>query len=129
MYRDTVVVVEDNDNSRKLVCDLLRHIGFRAVEATSAGDGVRQVRALRPAAVVMDLWLPDYSGFQALQEIRGDDATRDTPILAVTAAAMPEERRRMDAAGFDACLTKPIDVLEFMATVRGLVERFREREG
>jgi CheY-like chemotaxis protein len=83
-----------------------------------------------PALIVMDVQLPVLDGIGALQEIRDDPATRAIPVLAVTASAMPHDRVKIGAAGFDGYQRKPIDVLAFLATVRDLLgARSRDRTG
>jgi two-component system cell cycle response regulator DivK len=122
MTASTIVIIEDNDAGRKLERDLLQHSGFRTYEASNGTDGVRLVRRHRPAAVILDLWLPDRTGLQILAELRADPATRGIPVIAVTALAMETDRQRIAAAGFDAYLSKPIRVLEFIDTVRRIIE-------
>lgn len=121
MTHDLILVVEDDVKSRKLVHDLLEHAGYRIAEAAAGDDGVRLAKELRPALIVMDIQLPRLDGIAALQQIRADATTRSIPVLAVTASAMPGERVKIGAAGFDGYQRKPIDVHEFVGAVRALL--------
>lgn len=121
MTHDLILVVEDDVKSRKLVHDLLEHAGYRIAEAAAGDDGVRLAKELRPALIVMDIQLPRLDGIAALHQIRADATTRSIPVLAVTASAMPGERVKIGAAGFDGYQRKPIDVHEFVGAVRALL--------
>ena len=119
----TILVVEDDPRSRRLVHDLLEHAGHAIIEAASGEEAVRLARELLPALIVMDVRLPGIDGIEALRQLRGTDACRAIPVIAVTASAMPGDRAAITAAGFDACEEKPIDVHRLLATVRTLLAK------
>ncbi|MBY0280169.1 response regulator [Candidatus Binatia bacterium] len=121
MQRRLILVVEDDPRSRRLVHDLLEHAGYDIAEAASGEEGVRLARELSPALVILDFRLPGMDGITALGELRSIDRCRAIPVIAVTASAMPGDRARITAAGFDACEEKPIDVGRLVATVRRLL--------
>lgn len=121
MPAELILVVEDDPRSRRLVHDLLEHAGYAIAQAGSGEEGVRLARELSPALVVMDFRLPGMDGIEALRELRAHDACRAIPVIAVTASAMPGDRARITAAGFDACEEKPIDVHRLVKTVRRLL--------
>ena len=73
----------------------------------------------------MDIQLPGMSGLEALQHLRADPATREIPVMAVTASAMTHDRPRIMAAGFDGYQTKPINVKDFLEAVRAVLARPR----
>jgi two-component system cell cycle response regulator DivK len=108
-----VLIVEDNPRNLKLVRDVLEHVGYRTLEATTADDGLALAREHRPDIVLMDVQLPGIDGVQALGRLRADPATRAIPVVAVTAFAMKDDSARFVAAGFDGYLEKPISVREF----------------
>jgi two-component system, cell cycle response regulator DivK len=110
---NVVLIVEDNPRNLKLVRDLLEHLGYRTLEATTAEDGLALAREHRPDLVLMDVQLPGVDGVEALVRLRADPATSGIPVVAVTAFAMKEDRVRFVAAGFDGYLEKPISVREF----------------
>jgi two-component system cell cycle response regulator DivK len=116
-----ILVVEDDARSRKLVRDLLEHAGYRVIEATTGDAAVRLAKEMLPALIVMDVRLPGLDGIAALQQIRADTAIGAVPVLAVTASAMPRDRSKIGAAGFDGYHEKPIDVHRFLVAVRELL--------
>ena len=71
-----------------------------------------------PDLVLMDIQLPDFDGVEALRRLRADERTAGTRVVALTAQAMEGDRERFLAAGFDGYLSKPVDIAEFVATVR-----------
>ena len=113
----TILIVEDNDKNLKLVRDVLQFKGYQTLEATTAGEGLRLARERLPALVLMDIQLPDFDGITALARLREDPITRKIPVIAVSASAMPDDQQRIVASGFDAYVTKPIDVKSFLQTV------------
>ena len=123
MANELILIVEDNEKNRKLVRDLLRVKGYATIEAETGEDGVRLAAERRPALVLMDIQLPGINGITALGRLRSDPATRDIPVMAVTASAMTHDRQKIMAAGFDGYQTKPINVKEFLAAVRDLLDR------
>lgn len=121
-----VLIVEDNEKNRKLARDVLQFRGYAVAEADNAEDGLRLARERAPALILMDFHLPGMNGIQALQALRADEATRRIPVIAVTASAMAEDRKRIVAAGFDALQTKPIHVKDFLQTVDEVLARHAE---
>jgi len=120
---ERVLVVEDNEKSMKLFRDVLQATGYRTLEARTAEDGVELAAVHLPALVLMDVQLPGITGIEGLARLRRDERTAAIPVLALTAQAMHGDRERFLAAGFDAYLSKPVDVLELLRTVRELLER------
>jgi two-component system cell cycle response regulator DivK len=121
MPGELILLVEDNDNNRLLVRDVLQASGYRVVEATSAEDGLRMAAEQRPALILMDIQLPGMNGIEALQRLRADPGTRAIPVIAVTASAMTQDRRQIMAAGFDGYQPKPISVKGFLQAVREML--------
>jgi two-component system cell cycle response regulator DivK len=123
MANELILIVEDNEKNRKLVRDVLTFKGYRLAEAETGEDGVRLAKALRPDLVLMDIQLPGISGIAALGQIRDDPAIRDTPVIAVTASAMTQDRQKIMAAGFNGYQSKPINVKDFLAAVRAMLDQ------
>jgi len=121
MPGELILLVEDNDNNRLLIRDVLQASGYRLVEAENAEDGLRLAAEQRPALILMDIQLPGMNGIEALQRLRGDPATRAIPVIAVTASAMTQDRRQIMAAGFDGYQPKPISVKGFLQAVREIL--------
>jgi two-component system, cell cycle response regulator DivK len=118
----TVLVVEDNEKNMKLFRDILEARGYRALEAATGGQAVELALEHAPDLVLMDIQLPDFDGVEALGRIRADERVGSLPVLALTAQAMDGDRERFLAAGFDGYLSKPVDVADFVATVRHFCE-------
>ena len=121
MPDELILVVEDNDNNRLLIRDVLQASGYRVIESETAEDGVRMAAEQRPALVLMDIQLPGMSGIEALERLRADPVTRAIPVVAVTASAMTQDRRQIMAAGFDGYQSKPISVKGFLQTIREIL--------
>ncbi len=117
-----VLIVEDNDKNLKLVRDVLRVKGYETIEATTGEDGLVLAASRKPDLVLMDIQLPGISGIDALIALRADPATAAIPVIAVTASVMQQDRKLIMEAGFDAYLGKPLDLKEFLATVKRFLE-------
>jgi two-component system cell cycle response regulator DivK len=123
MANELILIVEDNEKNRKLVRDVLTFKGYRLAEAETGEDGVRLARELHPDLILMDIQLPGINGIVALGQIRQDPAIARTPVIAVTASAMTQDRQKIMAAGFDGYQSKPINVKDFLAAVREMLDR------
>jgi two-component system cell cycle response regulator DivK len=118
MTSPQILVVEDNERNMKLFCDLLQASGYRTLEAPTGERAVELALEHRPDLVLMDIQLPDIDGIEALGRLRADDRFATPPVLALTAQAMEGDRERFLAAGFDGYLSKPVDIAEFVTTVK-----------
>ena len=123
----TILIVEDNDKNMKLVRDILQHQGHATLEAAHGADGVRLALEQRPDLILMDIQLPDIDGITALQEIRQNAALDAVPVLAVSASVMPDEQQKVVSSGFDAFITKPIELKQFRETVQRFLAQGRKR--
>ena len=121
----TILIVEDNEKNMKLVRDILRHHKYETVEAVTGEDGVRIASGSRPDLVLMDIQLPDIDGIEALRRIRQDQALDRVPVIAVSASVMPDDQQKIVTSGFDAFVTKPINLKQFLATVQRLLAEGR----
>jgi two-component system cell cycle response regulator DivK len=118
MANELILIVEDNEKNRKLERDVLAFHGYRIAEAETAEDGLRLAVESPPALILMDIQLPGMNGIEALGRLRADPRTRGIPVIAVTASAMSQDRKKIMSAGFDGYQSKPINVKEFVAAVR-----------
>jgi two-component system cell cycle response regulator DivK len=117
-----VLVVEDSERNMKLFRDVLKASGYRTIEATTGERAVELVIEHRPDLVLMDIQLPDIDGVEALDRLRADERTASVPVLALTAQAMDGDRERFLGAGFDGYLSKPVNIADFVATVKRYCE-------
>jgi two-component system, cell cycle response regulator DivK len=118
-----ILIVEDNEKNMKLVRDVLQAKGYATIEAVTGEDGVRLATERRPDLILMDIQLPGISGIDALRQLRANPETATIPAVAVTASVMQQDRKQITEAGFDAYIGKPINLKEFLDTVRAMVER------
>jgi two-component system cell cycle response regulator DivK len=123
MADELILVIEDNPLNAKLLRDVLLASGYQLVESTTAEEGLQLARERKPALILMDIRLPGMDGIAALAELKGDAATRQIPVIAVTASVMPMERQEILAAGFDGYQAKPISVKSLLVDVRTLLDR------
>ncbi len=121
----TILIVEDNEKNMKLVRDILRHNGHATIEAPTGGEGVRLASERRPDLILMDIQLPDIDGSEALRRIREDRALDAVAVIAVSASVMPDDQQKIVTSGFDAFVTKPINLKPFLETVQRFLERGR----
>lgn len=113
----TILVVEDNEKNMKLLRDVLGFKGHTVLEAVDGETGVAMGKVHVPDLVLMDIQLPGINGVEALKRLRADPATAGIPVIAVTASVMDQDRRQIIEAGFDAFVSKPINLKDFMAAV------------
>jgi two-component system cell cycle response regulator DivK len=118
MAGELVLVVEDNDKNMKLFRDVLQATGYRTLEATTGEDALTLAAEHGPDLVLMDSQLPGIDGVETLRRLREDERTAGTPVVALTAQAMAGDRERFLEAGFDGYISKPVDVPDFIVTVR-----------
>jgi two-component system cell cycle response regulator DivK len=122
MTAPQVIVAEDNERNMKLFRDVLQASGYRTLEATTGERAVELVIEHGPDLVLMDIQLPDIDGVEALDRLRADERTASVPVLALTAQAMEGDRERFLAAGFDGYLSKPVNIVDLVATVKRYCE-------
>ncbi len=120
---EMVMVIEDEKEIRDLVRYNLERAGFRVSTAIDGEEGLSQLFASRPDAVVLDLMLPGRSGLEVLREVRDEPATRDLPIMVLTARAAEMDKLLGFEHGADDYLTKPFSPRELVARMRALLRR------
>ena len=120
-----ILIIEDNEKNMKLVRDVLQVKGYATLEAGTAEDGVRLAAERKPDLVLMDIQLPGMNGIDALGVLRADPSTASIPVIAVTASVMQQDRKLITEAGFDGYIGKPINLKEFLDTVRNMLESRR----
>ena len=118
-----VLVVEDNEKNMKLFRDVLRASGYQPLEAATAERAMELAAEYEPKLVLMDIQLPDIDGVEALGRLRANERTASIPVVALTAQAMQGDRERFLDAGFDGYISKPVNVAEFVKTVKEHCER------
>jgi CheY-like chemotaxis protein len=122
--RRRILYIEDNADSRRLMERIATiHGGLDLETATSVREGIARARSTSPHAILLDLQLPDGSGDEVMVRLQEDPATRDTPVIILTADATPKRRRDLAEAGAVAYLTKPVDLSELFTALEVALER------
>ena len=114
-----ILVVEDQEDNRTILRDLLTHAGFTVLEAVTGEEGVCAAEAHRPDLILMDIQLPLVDGYEATRRIKARPELRAIPIVAVTSYALSGDEAKARAAGCDGYVTKPFSPRQLLAVVRG----------
>ena len=121
--RRRVLYIEDNDASQVLMRELLgRVVGVELVTATDGVEGIALARAQRPHTILLDLHLPDMRGEDVMTQLQADASTCGSPVIVVSADAVPERITAATEAGAVAYLTKPVDAAELFAALESVLE-------
>ena len=121
MSKGRVLIVEDNMDTYELVRFILEKNGFETFLAMNGRDGVNAASKQHPDLIIMDLSMPEMDGWTATRLIKGSLQTSAIPLIALTAHALPGDRKRAFDAGCDEYITKPMDLLDLLETVRDFV--------
>ncbi len=116
--RKKIMVVDDKETNRKVLCDLLEPLGFDLVEAHDGSEAVDLVSDSQPDLILMDLVMPRMSGVEATRRIRQTEALPAMPIIAASASAFDADKKEAIAVGCNAFLPKPIDAQELFAVLQ-----------
>ena len=114
----TALIVGEDPDQAEMAARLLRYRNFDSDIAHTGGAGLSKARSLKPDVVLLDLMLPDTTGFDVCRRLRADPATTHLPVIMVTTLDQPEDRMAALQAGADDFMTKPIHLLTLMARVR-----------
>jgi len=114
----TLLLVEDNEDNRIIYSTVLRHLGYRVIEAQDGVEAVDLARSVQPDLILMDISIPRMDGWEATRILRGDPRTSAIPIVALTAHALADDRERAAEVGFSSYLAKPIEPKVVVAEVR-----------
>jgi two-component system, cell cycle response regulator DivK len=113
-----ILVVEDTEDNRRIVRDLLSSVGYEVIEAVDGAEGVATAQSERPDLILMDIQLPEIDGYEATRRIRAISELARVPIIAVTSYALSGDEEKARAAGCDGYLAKPFSPRQLLAKVR-----------
>ena len=113
-----ILLIEDQEDNRRIVRDLLTSVGFDLIEAVTGEDGVALADKHRPDLILMDVLLPGMNGYDATRLIKAKPELRQIPIIAVTSYALSGDDIKAREAGCDAYISKPFSPRELLAKIR-----------
>jgi two-component system, cell cycle response regulator DivK len=113
-----ILVVEDTEDNRRILRDLLTRAGFELIEAVDGESGVSMATLHRPDLILMDIQLPIFDGYEATRRIKANPDTRNIPIIAVTSYALSGDETKALAAGCDGYVAKPFSPRRILAMVQ-----------
>lgn len=116
-----ILVIEDNEQNRILMRQILKHHSYEVLEAVDGAAGLAMAKEHMPDLILLDLQMPVMDGFAVIVEIRKTPALRQLKVMAVTSFAMKGDREKALAAGFNEYVTKPIDTRKFVEIVKGML--------
>ncbi|MGE5461702.1 MAG: PAS domain S-box protein, partial [Syntrophothermus sp.] len=116
--RPTILLIEDTREVVMMLIDYLEMVGYRMVTAQDGIDGLAQAKLSHPDLILMDIQMPRLDGFETTQKLRSDPEFKETPIIALTALAMPNDRQRCLDAGMDEYISKPVNLRALTKTIQ-----------
>ena len=112
-----ILVIEDQEDNRAILRDLLTSAGFEVIEAVNGADGVAMAESETPDLILMDIQLPVIDGYEATRRIKANPALASIPVIAVTSYALSGDEAKATAAGCDGYVTKPFSPKALLAKV------------
>jgi two-component system, cell cycle response regulator DivK len=116
-----ILVVEDHEDNRRILRDLLTSAGYEVIQAENGKEAVAAAARERPDLILMDIQLPLLDGYEATRRIKADPDLRAIPIIVVTSYALSGDEGKARAAGCDAYVTKPYSPRALLAKIRQYV--------
>jgi two-component system, cell cycle response regulator DivK len=116
-----ILIVEDTEDNRQILRDLLTAAGYELLEAVDGAAGVAMAAKHKPDLVLMDIQLPLVDGYEATRRIKADPTLQHIPIVAVTSYALSGDEDKARAAGCDGYIAKPFSPRQLLAKVRELL--------
>jgi two-component system cell cycle response regulator DivK len=116
-----ILVIEDQEDLRRILRDLLVGSGYDVIEAADGAEGVAKAQDEQPDLILMDIQLPVLDGYEAARQIKENPRLAATPIIAVSSFAMKGDEEKARSAGCDHYVTKPYSPIQLLRTVRTLL--------
>ena len=113
-----ILMVEDTEDNRQIMRDLMSMTDYDLIEAVDGADGVAKAALHKPDLILMDIQLPVMDGYEAARRIKADPALRHIPIIAVTSYALSGDEAKTLAAGCDGYVAKPFSPRLLLAKIR-----------
>jgi two-component system cell cycle response regulator DivK len=116
-----ILIIEDNEENRDALSRRLQRRGFEVIFAVDGLEGMEKVRNEKPDLVLMDMNMPKLDGWEATRQLKADDATREVPVIALTAHAMAGDRERALEVGCVDYHTKPVELAKLLAQIEAIL--------
>jgi two-component system, cell cycle response regulator DivK len=116
-----ILVVEDTEDNRQILRDLLGMAGYDMIEANDGAEGVSQAAQHKPDLILMDIQMPVMDGYEATRQIKANPELKAIPIVAVTSYALSGDEEKARAAGCDGYIAKPYSPRQMLAKVREIL--------
>jgi two-component system, cell cycle response regulator DivK len=113
-----ILVIEDHEENRRILRDLLSSVGYELIEVVTGEEGVALAETQRPDLILMDIQLPGIDGYEATRRIKANPALHQIPIIAVTSYALSGDDVKAREAGCDGYVAKPFSPRALLAKVR-----------
>ena len=118
-----ILVADDDEDILNLVCLRLEQVGYEDAKARNGADAVRMASEQKPSLCVLDVQMPEMTGYEAVQRLRADDGTSDVPIILLTASVQETDIKRAYDVGADDHMQKPFNPRELQARIEKLLAR------
>jgi len=118
MMKKTILVIEDNEDNRRIMRDLLTSGGYEVIEAVTGEEGVTAAEAYRPDLILMDVQLPGMDGYEATGRIKANPSLKKVPIIMVTSYGLSGDDVKAFEAGCDDYVSKPFSPRKLLAKIR-----------
>ena len=119
----SILVADDDPDIVNIVAMSLEAQGYAVFKAANGQEAVEQARQHTPDLIFMDMMMPVQSGYEAVSELKADEATRDIPVVGLSAKAMSDDMERALEAGIDGYVTKPFRISQILSTVEGYLNK------
>lgn len=116
-----VLIVENHADMREIFVRIFELMGFTAITSRDGREGVQRALAEKPNLIVMDIMMPEMSGWEATRILRGNPETKDVPVLAATVLFRPSDLQRCISAGCNDYIVKPFTVKQLRRKIESLV--------
>jgi two-component system, cell cycle response regulator DivK len=121
-----ILMVEDTEDNRQIIRDLMESVGYDLIEAEDGASGVAMAAEHKPDLILMDIQLPVMDGYEACRRIKANPELRHIPIIAVTSYALSGDETKTKAAGCDGYVAKPFSPRQLLAKMNEFLERSTE---
>ena len=121
IIKSKILIIEDDKQSLYMLTFLLESNNYEVIQSTNGLNGIANAKNFKPAAIILDIQLPEINGYEVAKELKESDETRNIPIIVVTSFAMNSDKIKALEAGADGFIVKPIDPDTFILKMESLI--------